>query len=216
MYVEFLKNSYLTESSELMAVRVISVCWAPPKTFDSYFLDMMYVEFMKNFLSRRFDRPDRCYTHFDHPEPKSVWFLLSRHDVGRVHEKFSFSPTRASWWLLESFRHPEPKNVWLLLSRHDVRRILEKFVFSLIRASWWLLDLFRACWAQKRLIPTFETWCTSSSWKIFFSPIRTSCWLLDSFWPPVPKNVWFQLSRHDVRRVHEKFSSRRFERAVGC
>ena len=34
--------------------------------------------------------------------------------------------------------------------------------------------------------------------------------------PPEPKNVWFLLSRHDVRRVHEKFSSRRFERAVGC
>ena len=73
-----------------------------------------------------------------------------------------------------------------------------------------------ASWAQKRLIPTFETWCTSRSWKIFFSPIRASCWLLDSFWPPEPKNVWFLLSRHDVRRVHEKFSSRRFERVDGC
>ena len=30
------------------------------------------------------------------------------------------------------------------------------------------------------------------------------------------KNVWFLLSRHDVRRVDEKFSSRRFERADGC
>ena len=30
------------------------------------------------------------------------------------------------------------------------------------------------------------------------------------------KNVWFLLSRHDVRRVHEKFSSLRFERADGC
>ena len=42
-------------------------------------------------------------------------------------------------------------------------------------------------WAQKRLIPTFLTWCTSSSWKIFFSPICASYWLLDSFWPPEPK-----------------------------
>ena len=31
-----------------------------------------------------------------------------------------------------------------------------------------------------------------------------------------PKNVSFLLSRHDVRRVHEKFSSRRFERADNC
>ena len=49
MYVELMKNFYLADSRELMAVRVISATWAP-KTFDSYFLDMMYVEFMKNFL----------------------------------------------------------------------------------------------------------------------------------------------------------------------
>ena len=73
-----------------------------------------------------------------------------------------------------------------------------------------------AFWAQKRLIPTFYTWCTFSSWKIFYSPIRTSYWLLDSFWPPEPKNVWFLVSTHDVHRVHVKFSSRRFERAIGC
>ena len=30
---------------QLMAVRLLS-----PKTFESYFLDMIYVEFMKNFL----------------------------------------------------------------------------------------------------------------------------------------------------------------------
>ena len=48
MYVELMKNSYLADSSELMAVRVISASW-----------------------------------------PKNVWFLLSRHDVRRVHEKFS-------------------------------------------------------------------------------------------------------------------------------
>ena len=76
--------------------------------------------------------------------------------------------------------------------------------------------LILASWAQKRLIPTFQTWCTSSSWKIFLSPIRASYWLLDSFWPPDPKNVWFPLSRHDVRLVHEKFSSARFEQADGC
>ena len=87
MYVEFMENSYLADSSELMAVRVISASWPKnvwfllsrhdvrrvhekfsshrferaigyktrfdllsPKTFDSYFLDMMYVEFMSNFL----------------------------------------------------------------------------------------------------------------------------------------------------------------------
>ena len=76
--------------------------------------------------------------------------------------------------------------------------------------------LISASWAQKRLIPTFLTWYTSSWWKIFFSPIRASWWLLDSFRPPEPKNLWFLLFWHDVRRVDEKFSSRRFKRADGC
>ena len=49
MYVEFIRNFFLTDSSEVMAVRVISASWAP-KTFDSHFLDMMYVEFIKNFF----------------------------------------------------------------------------------------------------------------------------------------------------------------------
>ena len=48
-YVEFMKNVLLTDSSELIAVRVISASRAQ-KTFDSYFLDMMYVVFMKIFL----------------------------------------------------------------------------------------------------------------------------------------------------------------------
>ena len=76
--------------------------------------------------------------------------------------------------------------------------------------------LISASWAQKRLIPSFYTCSGSSSWKVFFSPIRGNRWLLDSFRPPEPKNVWFLLSSNDVRRVHEKFSSRRFERADGC
>ena len=49
MYVEFMKNFLLADSSELMAVRLI-FCILSPKTSDSYFVDMMYVEFMKNFL----------------------------------------------------------------------------------------------------------------------------------------------------------------------
>ena len=168
--------------------------------------------------------------------------------------KIFFSPIRANFWLLDSFRPSEAKNVWFLLSGYDVRRVHENFLLSdsselmavrLISASWaqktldsYFFDmiyvelmknfhladssellavrLLSASWAQKRLIPTFWTRCTSSAWKISFSPIRANFWLLDSFRPPEPKNVWFQLSRHDVRRVDEKFSSRRFERADGC
>ena len=39
-----MNNFALTDSKKLMAVRLISA------SFDSYYLDMMYVEFMKNFL----------------------------------------------------------------------------------------------------------------------------------------------------------------------
>ena len=97
------------------------------KTFDSHFLDTMYLEFMKTFFS-----PIRAnwfvLESFRPPEPKNVWFPYSRHDVRRVHEKF-FSPIPATWWVLESFRPPEPKNVWFPLSRHDVRRFYKK-IFS--------------------------------------------------------------------------------------
>ena len=76
--------------------------------------------------------------------------------------------------------------------------------------------LISASWAQKRLIPTLQTSCTSSSWKIFFSPIRANWFVLSSFSPPEPKNVWFLLSRHDIRRVHEKLFSGRYERTFRC
>ena len=56
--------------------------------------------------------------------------------------KSFFSPIRANWWVLESFRPPEPKNDWFPLSRHDVRRVHEKF-FSSIPANWFVLESFR-------------------------------------------------------------------------
>ena len=49
MYVEFMKNFLLADSSELMAVRLILASWAQKQVIP-YFVDMMYVEFMKNFL----------------------------------------------------------------------------------------------------------------------------------------------------------------------
>ena len=153
-----------------------------PKTFDSYFLDMMYVEFMKIFLLA------------DSSELMAVRLI---------------SATWAQKRLFSTFY------TWCTLS-------WSKILLPPIRASRSLLDSFRppdiisASWAQKRLIPPFYTWCTLNSWKIFFSQTRASWWLLDSFRPPEPKTVWFLLSRHDMRRVHEKFSSCRFVRAHGC
>ena len=146
MYVEFMKNFFLADSSELMGVRVISAsysiranCWVlesfrspDPKTFDCQFLDMMYVATMKNFFS-----PIRAnwwvLESFRPPEPKNVWFLLDFYSI------------RANWWVLESFRPPEPKNVWFPLSRRDVRRVYKKIFLAdsselmgvrVISASW--------------------------------------------------------------------------------
>ena len=48
MYVEFMKNFLLADTSELMALSHFG--FQSSKTLDSYFLDKLYVEFMKNFL----------------------------------------------------------------------------------------------------------------------------------------------------------------------
>ena len=48
VYVECMKNFLLADSSELMAVRLISAFWAQKRWF--FFLDKVYVECMKNFL----------------------------------------------------------------------------------------------------------------------------------------------------------------------
>ena len=79
-----------------------------------------------------------------------------------------------------------------------------KSLFSLIRANWWVLELFRP-----PDLKTFDSHFIDTMYlefmKSFFSPIRENWWVLESFRPPESKNVWFPLSRHDVRRVHEKF-----------
>ena len=174
MYVEFMKNFLFPDSSELMAVRLILASWAQKRLIPSFYT---------------------CSS-------SRSW-------------KIFFSPIAASSYLLDSFWHAEPKNKWFLLCRHDVRRVHEKFCSCRFeRADG--VTLILASWAQKRLIPSFYTCSASRSWKIFFSPIGASSYLLDSFWHAEPKNKWFLLCRHDVRRLHEKFSSRRFERADGC
>ena len=146
-----------------------------PKAFDSYFLDMMYVEFMKNF------------SFADSSELMAVRLISASWALKR------FIPIFLDIMYVDFMKN------FLLADSSELMAV----------------RLISASWPQKRLIPTFYTWCTSCSWKIFFSPIRASWWLLDSFRAPEPKNVWLLLSRHDVLRLHEKFSSRRFERADG-
>ena len=57
---------------------------------------------MKNFFS-----PIRALESF-RPPIKNSHFL----DMMYVDMKIFFSPIRANWWVLESFRPPEPKNVY--------------------------------------------------------------------------------------------------------
>ena len=174
MYVEFMKNFHLADSSELMAVRLISASWALKRLIPTF----------------------------------QTWCTSSSW-------KIFFSAIPASYWLLDSFWPPETKNVWSYFLHLMYVEFMNNFLLADL-SQHMAFRLISATWAQECLIPTFSTWFTSISWKIFFSPIRASYWLLDSSWPPKPKNVWFLFSRHDVTRVHEKFSSRRFERADGC
>ena len=251
IYVEFMKNVFLADSSEQMGVRHISVSSAQKRLIPTLQTSCTSNSW-KNFFW-----PIRAnwwvLDSFRRPDPKKVWIPLSRHDVYRVHEKFfspdsselmrvrltsaswaqkRFIPTLhtsctsnswkkffslipANWWVLDSFSPPEPKNVWFLLSRHDVRRVHEKLFLADTSELLAVLPI-SASWGQKRLIPTLQTSCTSNSWKNFFRPIRANWWVLDLFRPPEPKNVSFLLSRHDVRRIHAKCFSRRFERTDGC
>ena len=152
---------------------------------------------------------------FRPPEPKNVWFLLSRHDVRRVYEKFSSRRLEQSDGCYSHFGLLSPKTFDSYFLDMMYAEFMKNFLLA-NSSEMMAVRLMSASWAQKRLIPTFLKWCTSSAWKIFFSPIRASYWLLDSFWPPEPKNFWFLPSWHDIRRVREKFSFRRFEPADGC
>ena len=258
MYVELMKNFLLADSSELMALRLISVCWAwwlldsfrpawfllsrhdvrrfdekfffsrfeqadgcqthfgllSPKTFDCYFLDMMYVEFMKNF-------PLADSSELMGVRPisaswaQNVWFLLSGHDVRGVHEKIFSCRFELADGCQTHFGLLSPKT----FDSYFLDMMYVEFMnnFSLADSSELMAArLISASWARKRFDSYFLDMMYVEFMKNFPLPIRTCYCLFDSFRPPERKNVWFLLSRHDVRRVHEKFSSGRFELANGC
>ena len=68
MYVEFMKNFFLADSSELMGVRVLSASWGEKRLIAT--IQTTYVPFMKNFF-RRFDQTDRRLSHFGLLSPKT-------------------------------------------------------------------------------------------------------------------------------------------------
>ena len=161
---------------------------------------MLYVEFEKNFSDA--DRATWWQLEpFRPPEAKSVWFQLSRHDVRRVHEKFSSRLIRASYWLLDSFWPAEPKNVSLLLSRHDVRRVHEKF-FSPDSSELMPVRPISARLSSKTFDSYFLDMLYVEFMKNFLLADPSELLAVRLILAPEPKNVWFLLSRHDVRRVH--------------
>ena len=63
-----------------------------------------------------------------------------------------FSPIRANWWVLGSFRPSEPKNVY----SHFLEMMYVEFIKSFFVADSRKLmgvRVISASWAQKRLIP---------------------------------------------------------------
>ena len=127
-----------------------------------------------------------------------------------------FSPIKASWWwLLDSFRPPEPKTFDSYFLDMMYVEFMKNF---LLPDSSELLAV--------RLNLAFQSPKTFDSYflDMMYADFMRNFLLADSrellavilIWTSWPKNVWFLLSRHDVRRVHEKFSSRRFVRAIGC
>ena len=127
IYVEFMKNFLLADSSELMAVRLISASWAQKRLIPT-----LYLEFRNDVLL------DSIF-----PEPKN----------------FYFSPIPGAIpladWLLDSFWPPEPKN-GLIPTSVDMMYVEFMENFLLADSSELLaVRLILASWAQKLLIPTF-------------------------------------------------------------
>ena len=124
-----------------------------PKTFVSYFLDMMYVEFMKKFFLADSSKLLGVRFILASWAQKRLISTLQTFCMSNSWEIF-FSPIRANWWVLDLFRFPQPKNVSFLFSRQHVRRVHQKY---LLADSSQLIGvrLISASWAQKRLISTF-------------------------------------------------------------
>ena len=174
MYVELMKNVFLADSSELMDVRLIFASWA-----------------------------------------KKVWFLLYRHHLRQIHEKHFSRRYERAIGCFTHFGFLSPKTFDSYFIDIMYVEFIRKF-FQADSSKLMGVRLISASWAQKCFVNTLQTSCTSNWWKMFFSRIRANWWVLDSFSPAEPKNVWFLLSRHHLRQIHEKHFSHRYERAIGC
>ena len=152
MYVDFMKNFLRADSRELKAVRLILASWAQKQLIPT-FVDMMYVEFMKNFLLA--DSSELMIVKLIwHPEPKNKWFLLCRHDVRRVHEKFSSRRFDRSIGCYTHFGILSPKTS----DSYFVDMMYVEFMKNFLLADSSELMAVRLIWAswdQKQVIPTW-------------------------------------------------------------
>ena len=115
-----------------------------PKTFDSYFLDMVYVEFMKNFL--RADSIELMAIRLISASWAEKRLIpTSRHDVRQVHEKFSSRRFERDDGCLTHFGLPSPKmfdSYFLDMMYVEFMKnflpadLSELFAVRLISASW--------------------------------------------------------------------------------
>ena len=163
----------------------------------------MYVDFIENFLFSD-SRELLGVILIWNPQPKNVWFPLSRHVVRRVQENFS-DADRATWWHLEPFRPLKAKSV----SFYYLDMMYVEFMKNFLPADSSELLAVRLIWLLS--LKTFHCYFLDMLYvefiKSFLPADPSELLLLSSFWPPEPKNVWFLLSTYVVRRVHEKFSS---------
>ena len=90
---------------------------------------------------------------FRPPEPKDVWFPLSRHNVPRLHEKF-FLADSSELVGVRVISASRAQKVWYPLSRHHVRRVHKKF-FVADSSELMGVRVISASWAEKRFIATF-------------------------------------------------------------
>ena len=173
----------------------------------------MYVEFIKSFHLADSSRW-WVLDSFRPPEPKKVWSLLSRHDVRRVHEKFSWRRFERAIGCLTHFSLLSPKTFDSYFLDMMYGELMKNFLLP-IRANWWVLDSFRLpqpknvsfLFSRQHVRRVHEKYLLADSSQLM--GVR----LISAYWP---KNVSFLLYRHHVRRIHEKCFSRRFERTDGC
>ena len=150
MYLEFMKNFFLTDSSELFGVRLIFASWAQKRLIPT--LDIMYVEFMRNFFLA--DSSERMGVRLISASwvQKRFIYSLQTSCTSNSWEMF-FSLIRANWWVLDTFRSPEPKNLYSFFRDMMYVLFMKKFLLA-DSCDVMSVRLISASWAQKRLIHT--------------------------------------------------------------